>query len=545
MSSVGERLLESWLDSQGERRYQPAFIQMLISTGWQVLHNTRHSPIEFGKDVIARDPQGVLHCIQLKGNPGSRLTKSQASELLAQFGELVLAHPSREFQRSEDEPHVAVFVTNGEIEEEARALFEATGRIAGRPGVAASRYELWARGDLLHRFAQADVWPVTAEGIRLVLNLLAGDGRASPDPVQVGAIMSSLLPPDGASSAARTSAITSMLVIAEIIKGRWYATDNHHALFAVTILAAVAALALCDTTRHRSMVQAYAALALEHSADLLDEARQQGYDPDRVWAERDPLTEFDVQWERRRLVADCVSALLLSGVAMPLDRRSQVARLVTRTSAEPMPWGQAQFPSAIAAFWARSQVEPGLAAEMDLARLLKSLLTMNAPDATGHGLPQPYYGFADVWALINGQRHATTSRIFDDSTIGRAFLARALMLMLARRNLKRTSGQLWPSFTRLIHEELDLPERIFFSAELTREGSIHAVQRSSTEIWHDLVDEAVEAGEAPFLMPFEGLEWMLAAYLCLVPYRAWTRVVMWLDDRLCRTWYDKGRRVSY
>lgn len=198
MSSVAERLLESWLDSQSERRYQAAFIQMLISTGWQVLHNTRHSPIEFGKDVIARDPQGVLHCIQLKGNPGSRLTKAQAAELLTQFSELLLTHPSREFQNSDDETHVALFVTNGEIDEEARALFAAAGGVVGRPGVAASSYRLWSRGDLLHRFAQADVWPASADGIRLILNLLAGDGRAPADPQEVGAILSSMMPPSDA-----------------------------------------------------------------------------------------------------------------------------------------------------------------------------------------------------------------------------------------------------------------------------------------------------------------------------------------------------------
>src|SRR6266481_6388018 len=74
MISVVERLIESWLDSQTERRYQPAIIQLLVSEGWSVLHNTRHSPIELGKDVIARDPGGLLHCFQLKGNPGSRVT---------------------------------------------------------------------------------------------------------------------------------------------------------------------------------------------------------------------------------------------------------------------------------------------------------------------------------------------------------------------------------------------------------------------------------------------------------------------------------------
>ena len=545
MSSVAERLLESWLDSQGERRYQAAFIQMLVSTGWQVLHNTRHSPIEFGKDVIARDPEGVLHCIQLKGNPGSRLTKSQAAELLTQMNELLLVHPSREFQLTDDEPHVALFVTNGEIDEEARLLFVTAGRVAGRPGVAASSLKLWSRGDLLHRFAQADVWPATAEGIRLILNVLAGDGRTSPDPVEIGAIMSSLMPKAEASGPAVTSALTSVLLVSEVIKGRWYEARNHHALFLVTVLAAVAALGLCDTAKRRAMVQAYVPLALDHCADLLDEAADAGYDPELVWAERDPLAEFDIQYERRRLVADCASALILSRAGQPPERRSQAHRLVHAVSADPMPWGQAQIPSTIVAFLARSSMAPGVDAELDLARLLGTLLRKNAPDAPGPGLPQPYYGFADVWALITRQREATTSRIFDDSSAGRVFMARAMMFMLVRRNLKRTCSQLWPDFTRVIHEEPDLPENLFFTAELTREGAIRAIQPAPTQIWHDLVDEAVEAGNAAFLKQFVGMEWLLAAYLCIVPYRAWTRVLLWLDDRLGSHWYDRTRRPNY
>lgn len=308
---------------------------------------------------------------------------------------------------------------------------------------------------------------------------------------------------------------------------------------------AVAALALCDTPERLSIVRTYVPIALDHCAELLEEASDVGYDPDRVWAERDPLAEFDIQWERRRLVADCASALLLSGRTLSASQRSQAGRLVRSFASDPMLWGQAAIPSVIVAFLARSTVEPGLAAELDLARTLDALLRMNAPDAAGIGLPQPYYGFADVWALITNQPSATASRIFEDSSAGRVFLARVLMLMVAKRNLKSTCGQLWPEFTRVIHEEPELPEHVFFSAVLTRVGTIKAVQRAPTQIWHDLVNEAVEAGEAHFLEPFGGMEWVPAAYLCLVPYRAWTRVVMWLDDRLGSHWYDRDRRVSY
>lgn len=262
MSTVAERLLESWLDNQTERRYQPAFIQMLVSQGWAVLHNTRHSPIELGKDVIARDPSGVLHCFQLKGNPGSRVTKSEAASLLEQFHELVRLPPGPEFQKDPQENHVAVFVTNGEIDEEARLLFERAGAACGQPGVVASRYELWSRGKLLSLAKPAiRVWPASIEARRLILNLLAGDGREPPVPADISTIMVSLLPPAGGTSPAKTSALSGMLVVSEIIKQRWYEKENHQALHAVTVLTCVAALPLADTKERFGMIEGYASLA--------------------------------------------------------------------------------------------------------------------------------------------------------------------------------------------------------------------------------------------------------------------------------------------
>src|SRR5690349_20618600 len=96
---IANKLVESWLDSQGEKQYQAAFVQLLISEGWVVLHNTRHTSLEFGKDVIARDPGGQLYAIQLKGNPASRLTIGQAQELAPQIREGLITFVPRSYQR--------------------------------------------------------------------------------------------------------------------------------------------------------------------------------------------------------------------------------------------------------------------------------------------------------------------------------------------------------------------------------------------------------------------------------------------------------------
>lgn len=47
---------------------------MLSAEGHRILHSTRHSSIELGKDVVTTDKDGVPCAYQLKGNPGGRLT---------------------------------------------------------------------------------------------------------------------------------------------------------------------------------------------------------------------------------------------------------------------------------------------------------------------------------------------------------------------------------------------------------------------------------------------------------------------------------------
>ena len=63
-----------------------------------------------------------------------------------------------------------------------------------------------------------------------------------------------------------------------------------------------------------------------------------------------------------------------------------------------------------------------------------------------------------------------------------------------------------------------------------------------TGVWADVVNEAIDGGAAPFLDRHASLAWLLAAYISLVPYRAWTRVLLWLDRQFAETWYHAGYR---
>ena len=99
----------------------------------------------------------------------------------------------------------------------------------------------------------------------------------------------------------------------------------------------------------------------------------------------------------------------------------------------------------------------------------------------------------------------TESGIFEDSARGHLFFGRAMMFMLAKRNMKQTCRELWPRFTRLIYEESQLPADRFFSAVHTQDGAMHQIQLR-TGIWADLINEGIDAaGAAAFLDRFRAL----------------------------------------
>lgn len=543
-NTVVERLLESWLDSQTERRYQPAFIQLLVSHGWTVLHNTRHSPIELGKDVIARDPDGKLFCFQLKGNPRSRVTKNEAQALLPQVIELIELPPPLSFRRTGFEKHVAVFVTNGEVDEEARLVLDAAGERAGGPGAAAEKFEIWTRGRFLRMLSEkaGAVWPSTPDGIQRILELISADGRETPQPVLIIEALSAAVPrPTTTSSAsAKNAALGSLFLLAELIKGAWYRTDNHYALQLITVTVSIYSLLFADSSERRVAVEQFATLALEHCSDLLIEAQARGFDPDIVWAEAEPLSEFDVQWERRRLVADCAATLVLAGDKSPNFDEVYAANLLNSTCTGPKMYGLYGFPGLIVRTWARQRLNASQTVEQDLARHLSQVIAINLERSSGRPpLASPYYSFEDVWADMLGLPFFTENVIGQDSFRRRAWFMRATLYMLAKRNLKQTCGALWSDFTKLLHEEPDLPPHTFFSPVLTDEGRVVTITYHHMT-WLELVNQAVSAGNLDFLQPHHAFDWLIATYVVLVPYRASTPVLLWLDTQLNQTWYHSN-----
>ncbi|MBO9499963.1 MAG: hypothetical protein J7483_10955 [Novosphingobium sp.] len=543
---IANKLVESWLDNQTERQYQPAFIQLLISEGWTVLHNTRHSPLEFGKDVIARDPNGALYAIQLKGNPGSRLTKSQAQEMLPQVHEGLVSFVPDAYRRESNEKHKFVICTNGEIDEEALVLFQSVAKICDSGMAAASSVEYWARGALLQRFSQKieDIWPSNVKAMAATLRLYTHDGLDTPSPREIAIpIFASLTHTGKLTSSRKNSLITSSFLMAEIVKAPWYRTDDHYSLYLITVIATVACGPLADSKDRQEIVSEYATVALNHCTSLIEEAQDAGFVPGEIWARGNPMAEFDIMQERQRRIADCAAVIVLADALMSDTSKAYIRDLIRKSFGANSLWGQAVIPSMILRYWALRRLEAGIGPDQLLVTICRSCISaasMRRAEQSGANAA-PYYSFEEVLYQVTGGEVGIESSIAQDRASGRSYFAKPLFLMTAKRNWKQSCKALWRRYSNLLLEEVNVPGPEFCSPAMSEKGENITEQNYSAN-WNDLLNMAIDLGRWSFGERFKATPWLLAAYISCVPYRASPRVILHLDERLSKTWYSATHR---
>lgn len=174
-----ERILENWLDSSNERTFEVPFCFMLLSQGYTVIHMTRHSSMEMGKDIIAIDPQGVPCAFQLKSSPSKRITLTQwRDEISPQVHDLMLSkivHPS--FPSSTH--HRSYLVTNRDLDEEVARAIDDLNRGWEDRGHPEIRLETIVRGQLLKMALDqtSALWPTKLSDVKLLLELFIMDPR--------------------------------------------------------------------------------------------------------------------------------------------------------------------------------------------------------------------------------------------------------------------------------------------------------------------------------------------------------------------------------
>lgn len=453
-----ERLIENWLDSASERSYQASFCQMLNAQCYEVLHSTRHSPIEFGKDVISRSPDGVICAYQLKGNPGSRLTVNELREIQAQLIQLV-SQPVL-LPGVPQSPHRSFLVTNGEVDEEARQALREIGEGLRPAGYSYPEIELLPRGTLL-AWAKAlgsDLWPSELENVSQLLEILMENGRKIPSVSKLHVLLGNILRLLGTSSGPLPAnevrrRISSSALFVGISLKNFDREQNHYASIVAWTLFAVYAIGACERFRVSYERNAKQSVELAKTAifdalcDLCDELRTRGH-----IVEGNPLTDTPF-YPARQLLLSALMALFwfwakYQGWPSETHKQFVEAFIPDRPQAGWL-WGEGSIPQWLIYLWYKRASDATPGPDMHLAKLLEAVCQHNTKKQL-EAFASPYYTIEDVVRhqlrdILGGE----DGTLADETSVNASFSAEGLMHLLVRTGLKQTCKKIWPDYSLL------------------------------------------------------------------------------------------------
>lgn len=531
------RLLENWLDSASERSYQAPFCQMLVHQGHAILHSTRHSPIELGKDVISRAPDGTIHAYQLKGNPNGRMTLAEYRRIEAQLHQLV-SLPVAGATSPEGKWHESFLVTNGQVEEEARLaidLFNVGQSRIGHPG----RLQLIQRGELLNYCTMmgASLWPSEIGQSHRLLSALVADGAALLDLVAWDKLLRPVLGLDDGPvhNIKRDELIrrtTSAAIMTSVALARYSEADNHFAVLQAWVMyACYVAAGMSRFNVDEAPLKESLQIARREIQDRLNLLTAEA-----IEVEPPISSQFEsFFWgPRQTLVIGLAAAACIWNEHTEWPSflgRERVIRWLEEREGEVSYWGEAMVPQVLAYYWTRKLVSASAEAETTvLSRLVEGV-------AKPPGLPSPYYGAEDV---IRHRLHAYLPWFEDpldyDDVGTFSYTLEPLLHLLVRANRKAECQSIWPDVSRrrfIWTEQAEIWRFPLFRDE----GRTYANRAPPlTKEWTQLVEEARDVSSPSVPPVFLGDPLLLLMMAIVMPHRASPSVIRWLGWRLDPTW---------
>ena len=564
-----EKLIEYWLDNISERGYQPAFCQILIGEGHTIIHSTRHTSLEFGKDIISLDSSGTPCAFQLKGNPGSRLTLTQFREIQPQLTELVeqpISYPG-----TPNTPHKCYLVTNGQVEEEVQHAIKGLNEGFEQRGFHQNnRIKVLSRGQLL-AWTQKHVgnyWPNDFSIHEKLIHMLNVDGR---DPTNLelfsNAMDQILCLSEKRQRNTKTDfvrSVTSAGIFTALAIRNYTKEKNHIAVLGALVTYIVGCIAASERynqdlkdgleqpllVARQEVFSTILDLLNEVSADLqgIDkqaEANGEETDLNQLFLHNsDPVTDR-LLWNPRALkTISLFSVLNIEMVLNPCNidltqEQKDVMKRVAipgRTKFNNI-WGEGAIPQLLAYIWSWRISDPTMKPDIYFFGLLK-WISQTIRDKGF--IPTPYHTLEEC---IRHQVQASGFLDISDSSVEKetqkysSFFAEALLHCFVRMNFKSSAKIIWPDLTRLIHRNF-IPSSLWeYCLWRSENGDNNSIQFKPRKEWSELQYEASNVETPNIPTYFRNDPTLLLLFLIYYPHRAIPEVIRYLHYRICKTWH--------
>lgn len=536
-----ERLVENWLDSAGERSYQRCFCQMLSGQGFRIVHNTEHTPLEFGKDVIAVSPENRLVGYQLKGHPGGTLKPREFNEIrgqLEQLATLALAIPGFE-GRVPDECYL---VTNGEIDEAVYLQIQLLNSSLVQRGHPPEKIKTVTRGTLL-AWAQSlglSLWPSEMADFGNLMKLLNYRGDETfPAQIFDPLLLNTLRFEDEVKPQELARRATSAAVMTAVALHSFSHMRNHFAEITAWIMFITYVMAACEKNGvTHSNCQEAVLVARDGIYDLLGQICYEASER-KIITEGDPFSEFAFHRPRVLLVSALMAIYWTwseaEGWKHP-EHKAVVERLIPEELPHKWLWGEAAIPHFLSVIWYRKKRAPSPNHDATTVAVLATLL-QNKTGALGEPIASLYYDAEDVARHQYSQVLGCADPFEGDGFEGDSYVGESLMMCLVRANLKEACKELWPAFTRIGHERVvpDQPWRYGLyrlGDAATNETKIYP----PTVQWSDLQEVCREHSAADVPQRMKDDPVVLWLFVNVFPFRASFSALKFLHKTFDGTW---------
>jgi len=497
-----EKLIENWLDSASERTYQPIFCQMLMNEGYTVIHSTRHTPQEYGKDVIAIAADGVPCAFQLKGNPKSTLTLSQYRlEVAPQLRELKV-------QRIENPAvpkgsHRSYLVTNGEIEELVQQAIEQENEKESECGYSDRKLETIARGQLLcwARKLDTSLWPSELEDTKVFLEILTSGGNDLFPVQKFHSLLIELLRLNSecvkVPKAEQKRRAASAALLTVICLKPFAERENHWAVATGWLMFSIYLASFASKYGGTSGVDHHLKFAEDIIFKALKDLLEEVLERPECLGEGEVLSDCVAYPWRYTLLVSIAGIFCLwankEGIWPEGDFKDRLQGFLPDQQDGLDIWGDAAFPQALFHLWALEQKDGKARPDFLKALLLRCL-----------NQPQPciYHEIEDVIRhRLSDTLEAFQSPIVEDleDEVSTSGFARQLMLHMAFREEKEECKDMWAEYSK-ISSTFFVPASVWeYGLYRTKEGQNLTHVPKDQEEW-DALKRAAEA-DATSMVP--------------------------------------------
>ncbi len=538
---------------------------MLVGEGHTIVHSTRHTPIEFGKDVITIGPDGIPCAYQLKGNPGSRLTLSQFRAMKPQLTELV--EQPIVYAGVPSTPHKCVLVTNGEVEEEVQRAIDDMNRDLSRRGFHSNqRLEIVSRGKLLSWAIvhSGDFWPDDFSVHESLIRMYNVNDRGQPDIELLSKSLDAILAISEKRASTRKPAFVRSMVAASLFVSfairNYVRSSNHNAIIAawVSLLAMYGcALERYDYKLVGDSLKAYEAARMAMFTallELLDEVQDRVQDLENLENEKTPdfnrvylqggTVSNRVLWNARALKTLSLLSLLRieeqqPGARLKLDdqQRSTIRKLSEPGVTKLEIWGEAAIPQIFAHILAWGLDDPTFQPDMAFYEVLRWIASRNLKAEAGF-IPSPYHDLNDcIRSQLRSVLETKNKDLSTEVQLRSSYFAEGLLHCFVRANIKSSAKSIWPDMTRLMHNRFIPEHKWEYGLWRAENGRNFSRQLPHRYQWTDLQREAAQTDTSNIPIQLRSDPVVLLAFLIYYPHRSVPEVLRYLHYRICGIWF--------